>query len=450
MSATDEAVDRPLMDVVVEAIDRDNELSDDAKYLVLAALDGTDALDEQLDGVAPVPVRRAAGAVREQPVGAFLTSIAVAGFRGIGPKSELRLHPAPGITIVSGRNGSGKSSFAEALEFAVTGKSYRWENKAKLWADTWRNLHHPSPCEVQIGLTIEGSEPTVVGVDWKADVPLRENTTWTQVGSVKRTAGTDALGWKSAVELHRPILSYDEIGGLVEDSPSTLHDALAKLLGLDEIADAEKRLASAAKTAKVPRQRASDELKQLKRICSESTEDRASAAATLIKKRLVDVDAVRSLATGSDTTQSPALVGLRGLATLPIPLQEQVDLVAGTLRTAVSNTVELADDALAVAERRAVVLSAALDLHSKTGTIECPVCATGTLDDAWAAHTHELIDLEDSKLARYKQGRRDLDDAHRAALVLVDELQDSPGEDRRVHSSPLDSGDHPSGGRVLA
>jgi ABC-type molybdenum transport system ATPase subunit/photorepair protein PhrA len=38
-----------------------------------------------------------------------------------------------------GRNGSGKSSFAEALEFAITGSSYRWENKAKLWADTWRH-----------------------------------------------------------------------------------------------------------------------------------------------------------------------------------------------------------------------------------------------------------------------------------------------------------------------
>ncbi|WP_230598245.1 AAA family ATPase [Rhodococcoides fascians] len=105
-------------------------------------------------------------------MGSFLTSIEVAGFRGIGPKARLELHPAPGITIVSGRNGSGKSSFAEALEFAVTGKSYRWEKKAKLWADTWRNLHAPNTCEVRIGLTIEGSEPTVVGVDWDKDAAL--------------------------------------------------------------------------------------------------------------------------------------------------------------------------------------------------------------------------------------------------------------------------------------
>ncbi|WP_179275779.1 ATP-binding protein [Rhodococcus sp. 06-418-5] len=41
-----------------------------------------------------------------------------------------------------GRNGSGKSSFAEALEFAVTGEGYRWKDKASLWADSWRNLHH--------------------------------------------------------------------------------------------------------------------------------------------------------------------------------------------------------------------------------------------------------------------------------------------------------------------
>jgi len=191
----DNAVDRPLVDVVIEAIDADDELSNEAKYYVLAALEGPTALQELLDGISTPHVPEPSGSqLVEEPVGAFLTSITVAGFRGIGPKGALKLHPAPGITIVSGRNGSGKSSFAEALEFAITGSSHRWENKAKLWADTWRNLHQGDPCEVRVGLTIEGSEPTVVGVDWTSDAALKGCSTWTQVGKHKRSTGTDALG----------------------------------------------------------------------------------------------------------------------------------------------------------------------------------------------------------------------------------------------------------------
>ena len=38
------------------------------------------------------------------------------GFRGIVLRAELELTPGPGLTLVIGRNGSGKSSFAEALE----------------------------------------------------------------------------------------------------------------------------------------------------------------------------------------------------------------------------------------------------------------------------------------------------------------------------------------------
>src|SRR5438046_2184555 len=58
--------------------------------------------------------------------GAYLTSLTVEGFRGIGPKQTLTVSPGPGLTIVVGRNGSGKSSFAEALEVALTGDSKRW------------------------------------------------------------------------------------------------------------------------------------------------------------------------------------------------------------------------------------------------------------------------------------------------------------------------------------
>ncbi len=60
MTGTDEAVDRPLMEVVFDAIDADNDLADDAKYLVLAALEGTNELNDQLDGVTLLQARRAA------------------------------------------------------------------------------------------------------------------------------------------------------------------------------------------------------------------------------------------------------------------------------------------------------------------------------------------------------------------------------------------------------
>jgi hypothetical protein len=66
------------------------------------------------------------------------------GFRGIGPPATLDLTPGPGLTLVVGRNGSGKSSFAEGLELPLTGDTYRWSQRSKVWRDGWRNL--PSAC----------------------------------------------------------------------------------------------------------------------------------------------------------------------------------------------------------------------------------------------------------------------------------------------------------------
>ena len=62
--------------------------------------------------------------------GAYLESITVEGFRGIGAKRTLELAPGPGLTLVIGRNGSGKSSFAEAAEILLTGTNSRWANRS--------------------------------------------------------------------------------------------------------------------------------------------------------------------------------------------------------------------------------------------------------------------------------------------------------------------------------
>jgi AAA domain len=65
--------------------------------------------------------RPASPATAADPVGAYLSSITVEGFRGIGPESKLTVKEGPGLTLVVGRNGSGKSSFAEGLEVLLTG-----------------------------------------------------------------------------------------------------------------------------------------------------------------------------------------------------------------------------------------------------------------------------------------------------------------------------------------
>ncbi len=89
-----------------------------AADLVLASLLGDEDLDAVITGVARSeswPEQR--GPAEEAPTtGLYLRAIEAEGFRGIGQKAALRLQAGPGLTVVAGRNGSGKSSFAEAAE----------------------------------------------------------------------------------------------------------------------------------------------------------------------------------------------------------------------------------------------------------------------------------------------------------------------------------------------
>ena len=127
--------------------------------LVLAACDGRDAVEGLLLN-AKAAAKPSAPAGTKKRAGAYLTSLTVEGFRGIGPKQTLTFTPGPGLTIVVGRNGSGKSSFAEALEVLLTGDSKRWSDRSKIWKEGWRNLHQAHPAAIEAELLLEGGKGT--------------------------------------------------------------------------------------------------------------------------------------------------------------------------------------------------------------------------------------------------------------------------------------------------
>ena len=93
---------------------------------------------------------------------------------------------------------------------------------------------------------------TYVTVTWAADAGLDEMVTAVQRHGKKKEDGLGPLGWQTAIETYRPMLTYDELGSLLSAGRSKLYDALATILGLEEVADAIKRLDTHSKGLAAP------------------------------------------------------------------------------------------------------------------------------------------------------------------------------------------------------
>lgn len=371
-------------DVVLAMADNDPDLPDRAKLLILAALDSDEALAAELDQAST----RTQPAVRSEsntrPARAYLTSIEVNGFRGIGAKATLPLAAESGLIIVAGRNGSGKSSFAEAAELALTGKSHRWADRPAQWMSAWRNLHQPDPCAIRIGLAEEGSGTTTIGVDWAPDADLGNRTVWTQRAHGKREPGIGALGWDTAMDLYRPILSYEELGRLLDGKPKDLYEAMERILGLGQVNEATRRLAEQLRRLQGP-ETAATKLKATLRAALEALDDsRAIDALQQLRKHKHDLDLISGIAAGTGAAATD-LLALRELTTLAAPGEDTVRAVARSLRDAVGALAEHSGTAIALAGQTAALLRQAIDLRHEHGTQPCPVCGHGVLDEGWLA-----------------------------------------------------------------
>jgi recombinational DNA repair ATPase RecF len=390
-----------------DLLDTDQTVADRVVYLVAAAIQGDDGLAAQLGEDALAPRRPETETTDEpEPLRAFLRSITVSGFRGIGPRAALEVNPYRGLTVISGRNGSGKSSFAEALEFALTGQSYRFVNRAKHWRDSWRNVHVGDPAAIEVDFAMESDDDRTgtsagVGADWMEGADLFDCRRWSQIRGQKR--GTvAALGWDQALITYRPVMSYDELGGLLEGGPSNLYDALNRLLGLDEIADADGRLKEAEKRLSVPRKMANDSRTQLVRLLDASADARAAEVKRLIARKPYDLDAVTAMTLGTGTDRAAAIARLRLIASLDFPDAAKAAAVAEELRGAISAAVQGADAAVKSVAARAALLRDALHLHTDIGDGPCPLCETGILDAGWRQAAEKRLAEAEAITAGYQ------------------------------------------------
>ncbi len=174
--------------------------------LVVASLLGEAELAAVVSGEAGPGPRPVPGATADAmpPARVYLQSIVVEGFRGIGPQAALRLQPGPGLTLIAGRNGSGKSSFAEAAELVMTGDNKRWSGRTAVWRAGWRNLHTHGPSRICVELAVDG-QPGVTKVtrEWPQGCELDDAAVFAQAHGAPRQP-LSALGWQQPVGLYRP------------------------------------------------------------------------------------------------------------------------------------------------------------------------------------------------------------------------------------------------------
>ncbi|MDX3453575.1 AAA family ATPase [Streptomyces sp. ME02-8801-2C] len=392
--------------------------------LLIAERLATSGLDEDSKAVL-LTAFQDDGPVRGRMPGAYLQSVTVSGFRGIGRTARLPLTPGPGLTLVTGRNGSGKSSFAEATEIALTGDNARWRGRSDIWRRSWRNLHHGQEPQIALELRIDG--------DQESATVLR---TW-HGGDVADSAaeldrpGHDLvplpdLGWQEDLATYRPFLSYSELGQVIGGKPSEMYDAVASILGLEQLAAADKRLRDLAREYDAPAKEAKAELPALLALLENTDDPRAQAARSALDGRRPDLARAAELAAGTGAAGESLLFDLRRRSTLAGPDTEAVATAVARLRESIAAAEDLRGTSAQDALQRAELLARALAhhrAHPDLGT--CPVCGgAARLDEDWALDAAEQERLLRAEAEQALTARREL---HAAGQAVRDLAVPPPG-----------------------
>lgn len=151
----------------------------------------------------------------------YLERLAVEGFVGIGsPEVVLPFEPNAGLTVITARNGVGKSSFALALRHVLGGVGFTDEIGPKPRV-RWRNVLAD---QLAISVTFRDAESS-------AQVTIQERGDGPVVADGDTSEPVDR-SWTDAKYKYEPVLIYPEIAGAIDDD-SLVNTAWANALPLE-------------------------------------------------------------------------------------------------------------------------------------------------------------------------------------------------------------------------
>jgi recombinational DNA repair ATPase RecF len=410
--STDNALTANVLDRLV-----DTQADDDVVDAVLAACAGDAGIAAWLDGVNADRPEVADAVTDISPPGAYLTSWTVSGFRGIGPQASIDFTPGPGLHVVVGRNGSGKSSFAEAFEVLLTGHNRRLDERTAVWKAGWKNLHEHAPCRVGATFQIDGDANELsLWRDWPQSVDALEGASTEVQRRGDPKTNLDDIGWSSSIAAYRPMLSAVDFEDVV-GRPSQLYELFAGVLGLDDYTAARKRLNDANTQLKKIVASGTEPLVALRADLTTCTDERAARCLAILATNSPDLAELERVASTAEE-RGEIVVALQQIANLQLPSLDAVQLASTQLRAAADTVDGVRTAVLAQTSATLRLLDAAVAFHNDHGDQVCPVCGEGQLDAEWRADADERRE----SLRRQTSELSEAEEALRRALLAAREL----------------------------
>jgi ABC-type transport system involved in cytochrome c biogenesis ATPase subunit/predicted nucleic acid-binding Zn-ribbon protein len=177
----------------------------------------------------------------------FVSRVEVKGHAGIG-ESPVRLDfpPAPGLTIVTAPNGTGKTSVVHALQVGLGGSS---SDGGVLG----RNLHYDRR-HILVSLESDARQVTVSHV---GEGPTR----WSEDGAEDSVPGA----WQEAFHRYQPVLLYPEVAKVI-DQPDSLHELLASALDLHVLEELQRDVDTVRKASRDAKKRVEGERQRVDQL----------------------------------------------------------------------------------------------------------------------------------------------------------------------------------------